>query len=129
MIARTLTLSGTAGRVAVGALLFFNSNAPGLGVSAADPGAHAPTITLGAWDVGNPFAMRSGTGASIADWELVLRTFCDFGQTHNNDRVAGVKADHTLLGAGVGLAVQVCNPAYLTVRTDLEFGLKDDDQI
>jgi hypothetical protein len=69
------------------------------------------------------------TVASIADWDLVFRTFFDFGKTRNNDRVAGVEADHTLLGAGVGLEFQVYHPAYLMVRADLGFALGEDDRI
>ncbi len=39
-----------------------------------------------------------------------------------------LEADHTLLGTGFGLEFQAYNPAYLTVRADLGFALKDDDQ-
>jgi hypothetical protein len=99
----------------------------------AEKGVKQPVVSdparRGAGDVGNTFAMRPRTVASIADWDLVFRTFFDFGQTHNNGRLAGVEADHTLLGAGVGLEFQVYNPAYLTVRADLGFALRDDDQI
>jgi hemolysin activation/secretion protein len=99
----------------------------------AEKGVKQPVVAdparRGAGDVGNTFAMRPRTVASIADWDLVFRTFFDFGKTHNNDRLAGVEADHTLLGAGFGLEFQVYNPAYLTVRADLGFALKDDTQI
>ncbi len=99
----------------------------------AEKGVKQPVVgnpsQRGAGDVGNTFAMRPRTVASIADWDLVFRTFVDFGKTHNNDRLAGVEADHTLLGAGFGLEFQVYNPAYLTVRADLGFALRDDDQI
>jgi hemolysin activation/secretion protein len=99
----------------------------------AEKGVKQPVVAnpsqRGAGDVGNTFAMRPRTVASIADWDLVFRTFFDFGQTRNNDRLAGVEADHTLLGAGFGLEFQVYNPAYLTVRADLGFALKDDTQI
>ncbi len=83
----------------------------------------------GAGDVGTGFAMRPRTVASIADWDLIFRTFLDYGQTYHNDRLAGLEANHTLLGAGVGLEFQVYNPAYLTVRTDLGFALRDDSQV
>jgi hemolysin activation/secretion protein len=99
----------------------------------AEKGVKQPVVSdparRGAGDVGNTFAMRPRTVASIADWDLVFRTFVDFGKTHNNGRLAGVEADHTLLGAGFGLEFQVYNPAYLTVRADLGFALRDDNQI
>jgi hemolysin activation/secretion protein len=83
----------------------------------------------GTGDVGSWFAMRPRTVASIADWDLIFRTFFDFGQTYHNDRLDGLEANHTLLGAGVGLEFQVYNPAFLTIRTDLGFVLRDDNQL
>jgi hemolysin activation/secretion protein len=83
----------------------------------------------GTRDAGSTFAMRPLTAASIADWDVVFRTFFDFGKTPNNDRLAGVEADHTLLGAWDGLEFQVDVPAHLTVRADLGFALQDDGQI
>ena len=58
---------------------------------------------------------------SYADWDLMLRTFIDVGQTGFYDRQPG-DVSQTLTGTGVGLELRVLR--YLTARVDAGFALK-----
>ncbi|MEL6797351.1 MAG: hypothetical protein AAFO89_11090, partial [Planctomycetota bacterium] len=59
-----------------------------------------------------------------ADWDLVLAGFVDLGQTIANDAEAA-EFDETLLGAGVGIGVDIRRN--VSVRADWGFALSDLD--
>ena len=49
-----------------------------------------------------------------ADWDLVLKTFLDVGQTYNSDRLS-FEDDETLAGAGVGVELSILRNFMLRV--------------
>lgn len=75
------------------------------------------------------FAFRPPVAASVADWDLILRTFIDYAQTQNNKILPGLEANRTLLGAGFGIELQTYKPAFCTIRADVGFALRGDHQI
>jgi hemolysin activation/secretion protein len=75
------------------------------------------------------FAFRPPVAASVADWDLIFRTFIDYAQTQNNKLLQGVEANRSLLGAGFGLELQTYKPAFCAIRADVGFALRGDHQI
>lgn len=77
-----------------------------------------PTKTL----FGRPFKTRPQQVYGQPDWDLVLKGFLDVGQTYNSDRLI-FESDETLVGAGVGLELQILTN--FTARADWGFVLQD----
>ena len=73
---------------------------------------------------GQPFRWRRDRAFGSADWDLVLAGFVDYGQTINNDAEA-TEFDETLIGAGVGVGLDIRRN--LRVRADWGFALSDLD--
>jgi hypothetical protein len=74
---------------------------------------------------GNDFRWAPQRVYGSPDWDLIFRSFFDFGYTHNHDRVAGVESDHTLPSAGVGAELKIKNN--LSLRGEWGFALDDED--
>ena len=95
-------------------------------VASAEYRAHLPAI-LGMAESGSSgegFRWRRDRPYGVADWDLVLAGFVDLGQTINNDAEAS-EFDETLVGAGVGIGVDIRRN--LSVRADWGFALSDLD--
>lgn len=69
-----------------------------------------------------PFKWAPQQAYGRPDWDLILRTFLDAGQTYNADRL-GFENDETLVGVGVGAELQV--KQNLSVRVDWGFALTE----
>lgn len=74
--------------------------------------------------MGEPFRLRPQFGYGATDWDLIFRAFIDIGLTTNADRKS-YESDETLIGAGVGIQLQVLRN--LDLRVDLGFPLQDLD--
>jgi hemolysin activation/secretion protein len=72
--------------------------------------------------MGEPFRFRPQFGYGATDWDLILRAFIDIGRSENSDRKS-YEFDETLVGAGVGVQLQVLRN--LDLRLDLGFPLQD----
>jgi hemolysin activation/secretion protein len=72
--------------------------------------------------IGEPFRLRPQFGYGSTDWDLILRAFIDIGRVENVDRLS-FERDETLIGAGVGLELQLWRN--FDLRLDLGFPLKD----
>ncbi len=95
-------------------------------IATAEYRAHIPAL-LGmaeAGSSGDGFRWRPDRPYGSADWDLVLAGFVDLGQTINNDPEA-TEFDETLLGAGVGLGLDIRRN--VSVRADWGFALEDLD--
>ncbi len=57
------------------------------------------------------------------DWDLILRAFFDAGHTTNNESLVGEIVDETLLGAGLGIELQLRNN--LSLRFDWGRALRE----
>ena len=77
-----------------------------------------PTKTL----FGRPFKTHPQQVYGQPDWDLVLKGFLDVGQTYNSDRRI-FESDETLVGAGVGLELQILTN--FSARADWGFALQD----
>lgn len=69
-----------------------------------------------------PFKWAPQQAYGRPDWDLILRTFLDAGQTYNADKL-GFENDETLVGIGIGAELQV--KQNLAVRVDWGFPLTD----
>lgn len=70
------------------------------------------------------FLFRPPAVASVADWDVICRTFIDCARTENNKALAGLEANTTLLSVGVGVELQTYKPAFCAIRADLGFALR-----
>ncbi len=77
-----------------------------------------PTPIFG---MGEPFRLRPQFGYGATDWDLILRGFVDVGRVENVDRLS-FENDDTLIGAGIGIQLQVLR--HLDLRLDLGFPLR-----
>jgi hemolysin activation/secretion protein len=75
------------------------------------------------------FAFRPPVAASVADWDLIFRTFIDYAQARNNKMLPGVEANRNLLGAGFGVELQTYKPSFCAIRADVGIALRGDHQI
>ncbi len=95
-------------------------------IATAEYRAHLPAL-LGMAEAGSSgegFRWRRDRPYGVADWDLVLAGFVDLGQTIANDPEAA-EFDETLVGAGVGLGVDI--KRNVSVRADWGFALSDLD--
>lgn len=87
---------------------------------------HIPPLLgyAGPEDRGAPgdFRFRPTEPWGSADWDLIFRAFMDVGRVVNSDRKV-FEQDETLIGAGLGLELQVLR--YLNARVDWGFVLQD----
>jgi len=67
-------------------------------------------------DTKSGFATRPPSILVKPDWDLILRAFVDAGKVTNNQIIATSETDRTLLGAGVGVELQVSR--YFNIRCD-----------
>ena len=74
---------------------------------------------------GEPFRWAPQRVYGSTDWDLILRTFLDYGRTVNADRVPNVEQNHSLLGAGVGAELRIKNN--ITLRGEWGFALDDEE--
>jgi hemolysin activation/secretion protein len=71
-----------------------------------------------------PFKWAPQQAYGRPDWDLILRTFLDAGQTYNADKL-GFENDETLVGIGIGAELQV--KQNLALRVDWGFPLTELD--
>ncbi len=71
---------------------------------------------------GEPFRYKPDRAYGMADWDLVLAGFVDYGQTYINDADA-IEEDESLLGAGIGLGFEYRRN--LRIRADWGMALND----
>jgi hypothetical protein len=71
---------------------------------------------------GEPFRAAPQFVYGSPDWDLVLKTFLDVGQTYNSNKLS-FEADETLVGIGVG--VEFLYRRNLNVRVDWGFALEE----
>ena len=71
---------------------------------------------------GEPFRWRPQQPYGRPDWDLIFKAFVDAGRAINSDRLAFEK-DETLIGAGVGVELQV--KRFLSLRVDWGMALED----
>lgn len=71
---------------------------------------------------GRSFKTRPQQVYGQPDWDLVLKSFLDVGQTYNSDRLV-FESNETLIGAGVGVDLQILTN--LSFRADWGFVLRD----
>jgi hemolysin activation/secretion protein len=63
-----------------------------------------------------PFRFAPEVPLGLPDWDLVFRTFIDAGYTMNSHIIEGAESNDTLIGAGIGLELDLSR--YFSVRTD-----------
>ena len=68
------------------------------------------------------FAARPPAIMARPDWDLILRSFVDAGAVHNNDINRTSESNRTLVGAGLGLELQVSR--YVNFRCDWGVALR-----
>jgi len=71
---------------------------------------------------GEPFRYKPDRAYGMADWDLVLAGFVDYGQTYINDADTN-EEDESLLGAGIGLGFEYRRN--LRIRADWGMALND----
>jgi len=69
-----------------------------------------------------PFRWRPQYAGGPTDWDLVLRSFFDFGVTINQDRES-FEEDQTLVGSGIGVEFSIYRR--LVVRSDFAWALAE----
>jgi len=72
---------------------------------------------------GQPFRFAPQQVYGRADWDLIFRAFVDVGVTYNSKRIDIIEDDETLIGAGVGVELQIRQN--LSVRLDWATALED----
>ena len=72
--------------------------------------------------LGIPVHVRPPNRTTRPNWDLVLRTFVDYGYVSNNDPLVS-ESDESLLGAGVGVELQVDRS--ISLRLDWAAALQD----
>jgi hypothetical protein len=72
------------------------------------------------------FMFRPPSVASVADWDLIWRSFVDFARTENNEPLPAVESNKSLLSVGFGIELQTYRPAFCAIRADLGFALRGD---
>jgi hypothetical protein len=80
---------------------------------------HNPAAFAAKPPVFNLFPPGIGQGA---DWDLIFRTFLDYGQTLD-DKPEPFEHHSDMLGAGAGLELQIFKPIFISLRADLGFAL------
>jgi hypothetical protein len=70
---------------------------------------------------GKPFRLRPEYELARPDWDLVFRSFFDFGHTHKNDKLF-FERNSTLISTGVGVELSLRNN--MKLRTDWGWPLK-----
>jgi hemolysin activation/secretion protein len=73
----------------------------------------------------NPFRFRAKDVYGRSNWDLILRTFIEGGQTYNNRR-RPTETDRSLLSTGVGVELQVRRN--LDLRLDYGIALKSETE-
>jgi hemolysin activation/secretion protein len=71
---------------------------------------------------GEPFRFKPDRAYGMADWDLVLAGFVDYGQTYIND-ADSIEEDESLLGAGIGIGFEYRRN--LRIRADWGMALSD----
>lgn len=74
---------------------------------------------------GSPFRLGPTRPFDTTDWDLIFKGFLDVGRTRYNDRFGLFEQNNTLIGAGVGVEVQLLSN--FNLRMDLGFALHDVD--
>lgn len=72
---------------------------------------------------GTPFRFAPQYRYGPVDWDFILKGFVDIGRTENEERVAGLETDNTLLGVGVGAELALSR--HVNVRLDYGWALSE----
>jgi hemolysin activation/secretion protein len=74
--------------------------------------------------LGKSFRFQPGYELGRPDWDLILRSFFDFGHTHKNDKT-NYERNVTLISSGLGVELSLRNN--IKIRTDWGWPLKSAD--
>ena len=95
-------------------------------VATAEYRLHIPQLLGTSSDAGTlfgaPFRYKPDRAYGMADWDLVVAGFVDYGQTYIND-ADSIEEDESLLGAGIGLGFEYRRN--LRIRADWGMALSD----